>query len=180
MKTALALVCMLLILLLIACSSASATATPEPTSKPEPTASRTLPMETIIEIEALGIWEGEARAWIDENKNGKWDNSEKPLAKVNFLVDIVMESGQIGLSDSATSNQDGAAYLSDSFVTTSRGGQCVYGCVKDWIVRSTVPEGLQRTTPGRIRDSDHRGGPFFFGFTYIDTPIPEPASTPSP
>jgi hypothetical protein len=137
-------------------------------------------METVIELEATGIWEGEARAWIDENNNGKWDNNEKPLEKVNFLVDIVMESGQIDLRSFATSNQDGAAVLSDSFATTYRGGRCVYGCIKDWIVRSTVPEGFRRTTPERIRDSDHSGGPFLFGFTYIDTPAPEPTATSSP
>lgn len=57
------------------------------------------------------IWYDEAKAWVDENKNGVWDDDEKPLAGVQFFIDDTL-NGHVDVGEEAISGEEGNAELS--------------------------------------------------------------------
>jgi hypothetical protein len=101
---------------------------------------------------------GIAKAWIDENANGMWDNGEKPLADVVFIVDTQHE-----ITNDSTSNENGQADLvafpySCSSLRKTR-----------TTIRATPPSGYQATTQIEVIISqddllDSEQGDYYFGF----------------
>ena len=157
----------LLLASLIACSSASVTDTAK--------------TEEVIYKEGNAMWSGEIRTCVNKDANGLWDTGEKPLDDVHVWFDFIEESGLIIRKDTGSAtNQDGIVHFLHGGAFYLAGEHCYGFCYRDFIVRSEVPASLKRTTPDRIVNSEHQGGPHLFGFIYIDTPTSEPTASPSP
>lgn len=100
------------------------------------------------------LWKGEAWAWLDENRNGRWDGDERPLEYVQFsVVDALMSYEKIG---SATSDLQGLASLEAWLPDCSE---------VDLQIVAEGPTGYQFATQTRRRVKDRFDeGPFLFGF----------------
>lgn len=98
------------------------------------------------------IWPATARAWIDENQNGRWDTGEKPLAGVTFYVDDVLNR-PVKVGSDAVSGENGEANLS----------VFLPGCPpRRFEVYAEPPPGYELTTRARLIDFGSRE--FAFGF----------------
>lgn len=164
--------CALLLIFLVACSSPSATATQTPTiTKPTNTPTATNPPRpTHVTICEEVVWDiGEVGAWIDEDNDGEWDSAELPLQGVQFWVDDT--SHNVAKVTEAVSNPGGLAHLYVERVYCGAAPTEVF----DFEVYAEAPAGFQHTTPERLDEE-----PFRFGFSYIDSPTPEPTVSPSP
>jgi len=149
----------LLFALSVACSSAVPTATQYLTAKPEPTFT---PVKEAA-LESLHcISGGWAKAWIDENENGEWDDDEQPLQGVRFWLKGTRNGNTIAFFEVASANQAGAAHIVSE-------GECDGTEVIE--IYAEAPKGFQFTTPDRLDDAPS-GGTFLFGFTFIGIPTP--------
>lgn len=89
-----------------------------------------------------GCYLGHAKAWIDENDNGVWDNSEKPLMGVFFELND--GQGDYNYLYEPISDENGEFYLS-IFPNTCESLEKV-----ELILRATPPHGYRATTPSEI------------------------------
>jgi len=108
-----------------------------------------------------GCYLGHAKAWIDENENGVWDNNEKPLMGVFFELN----DGQRDYNYlyKPTSDENGEFFLS-IFPNT-----CVSLEMYELVLRASPPIGYRATTPREIiipkEDLlDSEMNDYFFGF----------------
>ncbi|MBI9051310.1 MAG: hypothetical protein JEZ00_17940 [Anaerolineaceae bacterium] len=89
-----------------------------------------------------GCYLGYAKAWIDKNDNGVWDNTEKPLMGVFFELN----DGQRDYNYlyEPISDENGEFFLS-IFPNT-----CVSLEKYELILQATPPQGYRATTPSEI------------------------------
>jgi hypothetical protein len=98
------------------------------------------------------VWARSAKAWVDQNRNGTWDNTERPLPDVQFFVDDVRNE----LAD-----------VAQSTISDGRGAAVVRVLLPDcrntrFEIYARPPESYESTTKARMPG---RGtGPFLFGF----------------
>lgn len=114
------------------------------------------------------IWGGTAKAWLDVNANGVWDNNEQPLGNVLFFVDDTHNKlKQVG--SYSVSNSLGEAELS----------VWLPGCPKvAFEVYAQAPDNYQPTSQIRISDEpEKKKREFQFGFIYKQG---MPTATPRP
>jgi len=104
---------------------------------------------------SYGKWD--IKAWIDENKNGEWDNSEEPLKDIRFAVEGARRFAVL------ENDVEGGAFL------TVFWDDC--DC-RAFEVVVEVPPGFTPATPERISIDPSDEEPILFGFTYRDTPSP--------
>jgi hypothetical protein len=108
------------------------------------------------------IWKATGKAWNDDNKNGIWDTSEKPLANVLFWVDDPLNHLQKVNDfpeDNVPSNAEGNAAIS----------VWLPGCPSvEFEVYTEAPQNCKLTTDSRISaDPSQLDEVFSFGF-YCD------------
>jgi hypothetical protein len=96
------------------------------------------------------VWNFTAQAWIDENKNARWDDGELPLQGVQVSFDLGPGYRPYGLHNERT-DENGVAQISDF-------GSCSF----IWTIRAQVPEGYTPTTPTELHTRS--AGTFTFGF----------------
>lgn len=133
-----------------------------------PTASSTLPPSATFLVVRDCSFRETARAWIDANENGSWDEGEQPLENVLFTVKPT-GMGYAYLRTTAVSNQQGEAEL-HLFLA---------GCPDVSLsVQADGPLHYQLTTHATIPDDPNRFAEVFaFGFVYpanLPTPTPRP------
>jgi hypothetical protein len=113
-----------------------------------------------------GCYLGTAKAWIDANGNGLWDDQELPLAGVAFeLMDGISEKNYLY---EPVSGENGEFFLS-VFPNT-----CESLADFELELRATAPEGYRPTTPTvmpitRAELLDTEMGDYLFGFI-LSTP----------
>ena len=108
-------------------------------------------------------WEDTASAWVDENQNGLWDNHEKPLAKVQFLVDDIRHN--YDTSGEAISNVNGEAGVYVFPVVCTRYDEI------EIVIKANPPKGYESTTPSEVsvpRDKAENGKHDNFPFGFIE------------
>ena len=110
-------------------------------------------------------WVDTALAWVDENQNGVWDNSEKPLAKVQFVADDIKHDYDTG--GDAISNESGEAGLYVFPV------DCNGFDETEITIKAIPPDGYEPTTPSEIsvpKDAakNAQNDNFLFGFIQKD------------
>ena len=84
------------------------------------------------------VWSDKAKAWVDENQNGVWDEGEISLAGVQFIIDDVQNDYQ-DVGREATSDENGDANL----VVWLPGCPGVL-----FEISAQPPDGYRSTTPG--------------------------------
>jgi len=87
-----------------------------------------------------GCYLGYAKAWIDENANGLWDDTESPLVGVVFEL----SDGQRDYLYEPISAENGEFFLS-IFPNT-----CESLAGYELVLRATPPQGYRATTPAEI------------------------------
>lgn len=98
------------------------------------------------------VWDGEASAWLDKNRNGIWENDEPPLAGVRFLIDDTWNH-YTSVGKEAVSDGGGKASL----------GVWLPGCPKiEFEIYAQPPDGYLATTQARVQA--HGTNSFAFGF----------------
>ena len=108
-------------------------------------------------------WDDTASAWVDENQNGLWDNHEKPLAKVQFLVDDIRHN--YDTSGEAISNVNGEAGVYVLPVV------CTGFDEIEIVIKAIPPKGYESTTPNEVsvpRDKAENGKHDNFPFGFIE------------
>jgi hypothetical protein len=105
-------------------------------------------------------WWNEAEAWVDENQNGVWDDGEKPLAGVQFIIDDIRNNLQ-DVGEEAISGEDGKAALS----------VWLPGCpTVEFEISAKPPDGFQATTPDRVpvsKQAIRKAGEVVFSFGFV-------------
>ena len=149
-KIYLTLVFLAFMLLISSCGKSTVTliATPTVTSTTTP--------EIFIDC----LWNATGKAWSDDNKNGIWDSTEKPLANITFWVDDPLNDYQKVnevYADTVSTNVDGIVEI---FVGLP-------GCPDvEFEVYTEVPQNCELTTKARIpADLKRENEVFSFGFT---------------
>src|ERR1041384_427924 len=104
------------------------------------------------EVAADCGWDAVAKAWLDKNRNGKWDPNEPPLAGGRFFVDDTLNH-YTNVGKGAVTNQDGQ--------TSVR--VWLPGCpAVEFEIYATPPAGYRLTSPARM--PAHGKTLFEFGF----------------
>lgn len=98
------------------------------------------------------LWARSAKAWVDQNRDGRWDSPEPPLARVQFFVDDVRNE-LTNVAQKALSNERGEAVLRVLLPNCNTTRFDIY-------VQS--PELYESTT--NVRVPGRGNGPFLFGF----------------
>jgi hypothetical protein len=110
------------------------------------------------------LWNGTAKAWIDENENGTWDESEPPLEGVRFSYDGLKDDGtQSGVE--SVSKPNGEALLA---VWSYDCSSPIFG------INAKPPNGYRATSPTRVLGGMYedngvawrKGGTYLFGFAH--------------
>lgn len=99
-------------------------------------------------------WGANAQTFVDDNRNGTWDQGESPLSKVR--LDVTDRQGNGDYGGWWESDDTGNAYIA-FFVTCKRR--------IEFVLSATPPEGFTPTTPERIDAGSETGQTFTFGFT---------------
>lgn len=99
-------------------------------------------------------WARDAKAWIDSNANGQWDDEEQPFPNIVFVFDSTAYGGERNIS--RPTKEDGTTKLFKLFG----------GCPEYEIeVSVEVPSGYRLTTPERLQsDEENFDEVFLFGF----------------
>ena len=95
-------------------------------------------------------WDFTAKAWIDEDKNARWDDGELPLQGVQVSFDLGPSYRPYGLHTERT-DENGVAHISDF-------GSCGF----TWTISAKIPKGYRPTTPTELRTRS--AGTYTFGF----------------
>ncbi len=98
------------------------------------------------------VWVRTATAWVDHNRNGRWDSSEPPLPEVRFFVDDVRNE-LVDVGQAAVSNAYGHAVLR----------VLLPDCVSSRFEIYAQPT-PQYTSTTKTRMPGRGNGPFAFGF----------------
>jgi hypothetical protein len=130
------------------------------------------PFSTIVNEDKLCVWGARTKSWLDKNEDGKWNNDEKPLSGVQFLL-----NGELRES----SDENGEAWVT----RLSWGDVQKDTCPSIFFeIVARPPPGYRLTTAERVTGTSE--GTFLeytFGFTdlpYVPTPTSLiPASQPS-
>jgi hypothetical protein len=97
---------------------------------------------------------GTAKAWVDKDRDGRWDPDEPPLSGVRFFVDDV-KNDIVNVGDESVSDDTGEASI---YVWLS-------GCPSvRFEIYPQVPSGYTLATSPRIPAREKDEGPFLFGF----------------
>jgi streptogramin lyase len=113
-------------------------------------------------------WNGTAKAWIDENRNGIWDSDESPLPNVVFQIDDTYNKyydvGYYSVSDS-----EGTADLS----------VWLPGYPKVmFVIHGEPPANYINSTADRVKAKKQNEKEYAFGY-YYPTNMPSPTPRPS-
>jgi len=99
-------------------------------------------------------WDGVAKAWLDKNRNGKWEPNEPPLAGVTFFIDDTLNH-YTNVGKEAVSDRTGRADVN----------VWLPGCpAVEFEIYATPPAGYRLTTPARMRAL----GKKLFEFGFVD------------
>ena len=104
-------------------------------------------------------WIATGKSWNDDNQDGDWDSSEKPLAGVNFWVDDTLNDyHKVNefLADTVASNADGIVEIA----------VWLPGCPDvEFEIYTEAPQNCKLTTPERISANvNSRNSVYSFGF----------------
>jgi hypothetical protein len=98
-------------------------------------------------------WSATTQAFVDDNLNGTWDQTESPLSGVGYHVQDTRGNSRYG--GGWKSDHKGNEYIA-FFVTCDRR--------IDFVLSATPPEGYTPTTPVTIDAGSQPGKTFTFGF----------------
>ena len=98
------------------------------------------------------LWARSAKAWVDRNRNGRWDSTEPPLPRVQFFVDD-MRNELTNVAHAAFSNERGEAVLRVMLPECNTTRFDIY----------VQPPQLYESTT-KVRVPGRGNGPFLFGF----------------
>jgi hypothetical protein len=105
-------------------------------------------------------YSGMARAWLDANENGSWDEGEEPLPGIEFSV-----SGDLDAAQGGISNEKGEAVV----------GAINMSCGTAFSICAEPAPGYRLTTqrclggkfPGGFFEAESRPGELLFGFVPV-------------
>jgi len=111
-----------------------------------------------VEVLAGCTLVGEARTWIDDNKNGEWDDGENPLDSVQLWLDTPYHE-KIAI---AYSGWNGVARFEYEYPILDYCGQVD----EDIVLFPETPSGLKLTTQARMSVAGEL--PLLFGFASLE------------
>lgn len=140
------------------------------TPSPEPTITA-IPTTFAPPLSADCGWFADVQAFVDKNRNKRWDKGEPPLAGVKFHVDDILNHFT-DVAGEASSDAQGSATLEVGLP----------GCPDvDFEVYADSPAGYTLTTKERVNPRDIvEDVPVLFGFVPIRNPPPTYSGTPLP
>jgi hypothetical protein len=106
-------------------------------------------------------YSGVARAWLDSNGNGVWDQGEDPLPGVDFSVSGELDAVQGGISDKKGEAVVGA-------INMSCGASFSICAEPDPRYRLTTQRCISGKFPGGFFEVESQPGDLLFGFVPVE------------